>query len=531
MADVLSFNGFVPASLKKEDSPFPFDYKEFKDRAINVKWFGAKGDGVTDDTAAINALITEIGSNKYSIYFPSGIYKISSNITIPSNIKIIFDNEAKISLQMGIAFTINGAIEAGLYQIFDVVSGIVDLRNALITCAYPEWFGAENNGNADKTTKAFKDMFASKPARVCGAQNATYIINETIIVNPIEENYWATSGRIIDFSRCILKATDKSGVKPDFLFKFISQEWPKNLRNTQIRNFIFDGEVNDSFIYFENSFSWYNTIEYISSTNAAKAISLIKIVNTSHTGQGGINTFRNIQSHQNIKRTITFHVESGALSEFDDLIIERIAGGYRNTLDDTDNSGAVIYLNPNAYIITSKIQSLIFGGQGHVIGCAFNNNYILYSIIHNIYSEPVQTSNTFAIACNLVRCSVNNIRIFLGDNVPSYVRCFYGSAKWCNISNFLIDKTGGVIFDTPHYEEAGPSQGNILDHIGNNPSTHIIQIAGNISNIILDRLLSGTTANRPSANIPIGYIYFDTTKGKPIWYNGTNWVDATGAVV
>ncbi|MCP1250092.1 hypothetical protein, partial [Gluconobacter oxydans] len=29
-------------------------------------------------------------------------------------------------------------------------------------------------------------------------------------------------------------------------------------------------------------------------------------------------------------------------------------------------------------------------------------------------------------------------------------------------------------------------------------------------------------------NIPVGYIYFDTTLNKPIWYTGTIWVDALG---
>lgn len=41
---------------------------------------------------------------------------------------------------------------------------------------------------------------------------------------------------------------------------------------------------------------------------------------------------------------------------------------------------------------------------------------------------------------------------------------------------------------------------------------------------------TGLTANRP-ANVAIGYQYFDTTLGKPIYYNGTSWVDATGAAV
>ena len=41
---------------------------------------------------------------------------------------------------------------------------------------------------------------------------------------------------------------------------------------------------------------------------------------------------------------------------------------------------------------------------------------------------------------------------------------------------------------------------------------------------------NGATADRPTQNLQIGQFYFDTTLGIPIWYNGTDWVDATGTV-
>lgn len=47
--------------------------------------------------------------------------------------------------------------------------------------------------------------------------------------------------------------------------------------------------------------------------------------------------------------------------------------------------------------------------------------------------------------------------------------------------------------------------------------------------------LNGPTANRPVESVqlplPIGSNYFDTTLGIPIWYDGTNWVNALGVVV
>jgi len=54
--------------------------------------------------------------------------------------------------------------------------------------------------------------------------------------------------------------------------------------------------------------------------------------------------------------------------------------------------------------------------------------------------------------------------------------------------------------------------------------------------ICFDAQNSGTTANRPTANLYPGKFYFDTSlgaNGKPIWISKTStaWVDATGAVV
>ena len=53
---------------------------------VSVKDFGAVGDGVTDDTAAIQAAYNALSTSLGTVYFPIGKYKVTSQINIPSGI-------------------------------------------------------------------------------------------------------------------------------------------------------------------------------------------------------------------------------------------------------------------------------------------------------------------------------------------------------------------------------------------------------------------------------------------------------------
>ena len=47
--------------------------------------------------------------------------------------------------------------------------------------------------------------------------------------------------------------------------------------------------------------------------------------------------------------------------------------------------------------------------------------------------------------------------------------------------------------------------------------------------VIEDRRIgSGKTRPTLTSSGDIGFMFFDTNLGKPIWWNGTGWVDATG---
>ena len=76
----------------KGDSLVSKTQNELNDRGINVKWFGAKGDGQTDDTDAFKQtfdyVVENFGNVSSTIIIPEGKYLISDTITFPPYITV-----------------------------------------------------------------------------------------------------------------------------------------------------------------------------------------------------------------------------------------------------------------------------------------------------------------------------------------------------------------------------------------------------------------------------------------------------------
>lgn len=81
---------------------------------VSVRDFGARGDGVTDDTAAIQAAINA----SESVYFPAGTY-MCANILMKSNLRLYGESHAAVLklLPNATTYSINGSVAdgAGVY--------------------------------------------------------------------------------------------------------------------------------------------------------------------------------------------------------------------------------------------------------------------------------------------------------------------------------------------------------------------------------------------------------------------------------
>lgn len=89
---------------------------------VNVKDFGAVGDGSKDDTAAISNAVNSkppAGSAVLSVYFPAGTYRLSGAIILHSNMRLYGDGESSvISQRSGLsALQANGAASSPIFNI------------------------------------------------------------------------------------------------------------------------------------------------------------------------------------------------------------------------------------------------------------------------------------------------------------------------------------------------------------------------------------------------------------------------------
>lgn len=94
-------------------------FKKIYEGYINVKWFGAIGNGIVDDTKAIQKAIDVVYNNNKPvnmtggwllgsgvIYFPSGTYNINSSLIIKDNISLLGENKNSVRINSSVPIAI-----------------------------------------------------------------------------------------------------------------------------------------------------------------------------------------------------------------------------------------------------------------------------------------------------------------------------------------------------------------------------------------------------------------------------------------
>ena len=198
--------------------------------------------------------------------------------------------------------------------------------------------------------------------------------------------------------------------------------------------------------------------------------------------------------------------------------------------------------------------SIIFGNTSNtcaVLGLGFglkNNN-----IVDNGGNNKFQTSATLSLKSDpasprsvleLQNTASNVGKVLLAKNTAGTENfTLYGSGtiestshgyfqnglRWLTSSGTNTDKGIFLGANDPNGVTVA-SVGSLFVNTSNSKVFTKKSGAANTGWIELIELRSGSSAARPSG-LSAGYPYFDTTLNKPIWYNGTTWVDANGLTV
>lgn len=105
-----------------------------------------------DKYATFVAAINDIGSTECELHLHSSQH-VPTDTTVPATCTLVFHKGGKLRVANGRTVTINGAIKAGIYQVFDLVgTGVVAFGRGYIKEFYPQWWGAVADGSTDDHT-------------------------------------------------------------------------------------------------------------------------------------------------------------------------------------------------------------------------------------------------------------------------------------------------------------------------------------------------------------------------------------------
>jgi hypothetical protein len=177
----LTSNGFfykpsLGARGSGEKGSLDFGFDRVDTRLGKEIWVGDPNYGT-----GIQDAITHLGTANLTLHIPAGVYSIAANLTVPANIHLKLEKGAVFSIATGKTLTINGGLEAGLYQIFSCTgTGKVVFGDGSIDAALPEWWGAAPDGTTNCTAALRAAAVAHNHVHL---GIGTYLVNKAIYID------------------------------------------------------------------------------------------------------------------------------------------------------------------------------------------------------------------------------------------------------------------------------------------------------------------------------------------------------------
>ena len=142
---------------------------------------------IGDYSNNLSTAVTSIGATETTLYINAAA-SVSGNVTVPATLKLVFMKGGSVN-QSTYSLTINGPIEAGLYQIFDG-TGSVTFGEGACDKLYPEWWGAVADNSTDCTTaiQATIDSAEASEIRHIRLSGGTYQITDALSIADNQPN-------------------------------------------------------------------------------------------------------------------------------------------------------------------------------------------------------------------------------------------------------------------------------------------------------------------------------------------------------
>lgn len=489
---------------------------------VNVKAYGAKGDGVTDDREAIQAAIDDIfEAGGGVVYFPLGTYLISSPLLLKSVSEFGGYDANFVELRGA------GNSKSRILKTDTTTTTVKNgTANTILDAAIIGIGGITEDISAPVTSVKFKDIKVSN----LSTNLTTYGV------------YIARGSRILaDYSSFeTLRTTTDLANHNRYAF-FAGSTW-----STSYRDCTFHGD--HGFYQTHNSTSLLMENIYSSGLKSSYKITsaYTTLINVfGDYAQGTMFDF-SYASVEVIGMGAESHLCEIMIKAFNSEVNINSAYIYKNETSETANF--IVSAGSNLKINKLDVVSSGDVDFGHFIKDGTRNNIQIDDIKFSGTGKKFLTTDIDTSKGSSIKISkrakwsdIDGTRRLL--DLPSkseggYLDYYLASPKY---------KTNNIIFGlkSPHVNMAGESvrwDGSSSDNdvfinadytdrqvFGWVKKGASVDLSSGTFNYV-PLILSGTTANRPTWQTT-GMQYFDTTLRKPVWWSGTTWVDATGTTV
>ncbi len=467
---------------------------------INIKDFGAVGDGVTDDTNSFMAAINYAQANKIgTIFIPSGSYCINivitgSNLTfkgaygsetstVQSGTRLYAYDDSKPIMQIGDGSTLTTYIT--MYDIFLSGEKIVNTSFSNCSAIGLKILGAQYLHFYNLVLYKFKDynIFITS-----SASRATCLI-------------W--------FNDLIVKYT--AGI---LFYVEWGQKWTTSVFINNAYMIPCDSGSGNAITI--NSMDLTISNIYIDCPDVERCG-----ITLQHTFSGGtcgrLNGNDIILDNYGYGTTVLYHANKASTEELTDWLRVTNITTNKGYMEFSDTKFEVPS-EPFSVLKSKLYDTSIFGNANFYgrtqYGISNPNGYIGYDTTNNIF--VIKGNNPIRItSLKYLRLDGSWYRPLYFNHTSSVNSCL----AWIDSSGYMRRKivNSNVLSELPTGETAGTSIGSLPD--------------------------AGTTTSRPAKPV-VGQTYFDTTLFKPIWCKtasitdssgnittSAGWVDATGATI